>query len=318
MAALSVALGHCFVQVTGLALWGTSLRDFPSMTAADIGMRVTSALFPSDAAVMVFFVLSGHVLWGSFQRKQPRFLTGLPAYAAARFYRLYPLAIVSAIPIGLLSAAPAWQLAMNMLLLSDSLNGVLWSLQVEVVASFALFAVWGLTRGAAWKLAVALIVAFGATPFFRGFGPVVFFPAFILGAGISLIPPRLWRHGALVVVGLLLLVLTNVVLGHGGVTRCFEMAGATLVVGSVASGQLPFLRWRLPLFLGAISYPFYLTHEFGLAVSGPWLAAWAHLPAAGMILALAASSIALTIPLAWALHVCVENPTLRARPRLRP
>lgn len=318
IAALSVALGHCIVQVTGLALWATSLRDFPSMAAADVGMRVASALFPSDAAVMVFFVLSGHVLWGSFQRKQSRFFTGLPGYVAARLYRLYPLVIVSAIPIGLLSAAPAWELARNMLLLSDSLNGVLWSLQVEVVASFALFAVWGLTRGTGWKLGVALVLAFGATPLFRGFGPVVFFPAFILGAGISLVPARVWRHGSLVLAGVVILLFTNVILGHGGITRCFEMAGATVLVGAVGSGQLPFLKWRLPLFLGAISYPFYLTHEVGLALTKPWLAALPPLPSAAMILVLAVSSIALTIPLAWALHVCVENPTLRARPRLNP
>src|ERR1700733_6390234 len=74
IAALSVALGHCVTQVTGLALWNTSLRDFPAMPAMSIVMRVLSALFPSDAAVMVFFVLSGHVLWGSFQRRQYRFL----------------------------------------------------------------------------------------------------------------------------------------------------------------------------------------------------------------------------------------------------
>ena len=101
IAALSVALGHCVVQVTGLALWGTSLRDFPTMPAGDIGMRILSALFPSDAAVMVFFVLSGHVLWGSFQRKKLRFFADLPDYACSRIYRLFPLVIVSALPLGL-------------------------------------------------------------------------------------------------------------------------------------------------------------------------------------------------------------------------
>ncbi|MFL5251947.1 MAG: acyltransferase family protein, partial [Rhodopila sp.] len=100
IAALSVALGHCLLQVTGLPLWGTSLRDFPSMQAADIAMRVFSPLLPSDAAVMVFFVLSGHVLWQSFQRRQARFLAGLPDYASARIYRLMPLVIVTGLPIG--------------------------------------------------------------------------------------------------------------------------------------------------------------------------------------------------------------------------
>jgi peptidoglycan/LPS O-acetylase OafA/YrhL len=317
VAALSVALGHSVVQVTGLALWGTSLRDFPAMPAMDIVMRVLSALFPSDAAVMVFFVLSGHVLWESFRRKNFRFLADLPEYACARVYRLFPLSIVSALPLGLLTSAPAPELVRNMLLMSHSLNGVLWSLQVEVVASFALFALWGVTRGAGWKLLLALVLAFAATPLFRGIGSVVFFPAFILGASISSVPARFWRNRWVLGGGIAVLVFTNVVLGHGGITRCFEMAGATVLVGAVASGDLAFLRKPVPLFLGPISYPFYLTHVIGLAGAEPLLAALAPGSPFVMIAARAACSIALTIPLAWALHVFVEDPVLRVRPRLR-
>ena len=317
IAALSVALGHCIVQVTGLALWGTSLRDFGSMPTADIGMRVLSALFPSDAAVMVFFVLSGHVLWKSFERKRLRFFTGLPDYACARIYRLFPLAIVSALPLGLLITAPAAELVSNMLLLSNSLNGVLWSLQVELVASLALFALWGLTSGAGWKLLFGLLISVAATPFFRGYGAVVFFPAFILGASISMIPPRLWSRNSIVVTAIAVLIFANVILGHGGITRCFEMAGATILVGAVSNGRLPFLRGRLPLFLGAISYPFYLTHVIGLRGAEPFLAALPPMSAVPMIAARAITSITLTIPLAYLLHVFVENPVLRARPRLR-
>jgi peptidoglycan/LPS O-acetylase OafA/YrhL len=317
LAALSVALGHCVVLVTGLTLWGTSLRDFPSMPTADIMMRLLSALFPSDAAVMVFFVLSGHVLWQSFRRKNYRFFADLPDYASARIYRLFPLTIVALMPLGLLIAAPARDLVKNMLLLSDNLNTVLWSLQVEVVASFALFAVWGVTRGVGWKLLAALALAVLATPFFRGIGPIVFFPAFILGASVSSIPGRFWRNRWLVAAGVAVLILTNIVAGHGGITRCFEMAGATVLVGAVANGSLRFLRSPVPVFLGAISYPFYLTHVIGLAGAALFLQS----PSSGspllMILAQAVSSIALTIPLAWLLHVLVEDPVLRGRPRFR-
>jgi peptidoglycan/LPS O-acetylase OafA/YrhL len=316
IAALSVALGHCVVQVTGLALWGTSLRDFPSMPSSDIAMRLLSALFPSDAAVMVFFVLSGHVLWGSFQRRNLRFFAGLPDYACARIYRLFPLVIVSALPLGLLVDAPAAELVRNMLLLSSSLNNVLWSLQVEVVASFALLALWGLTKGAGWKLLVALLLAFAAAPLFRGVGAVVFFPAFILGASITSVPARFWRQRWVLASGVAVLVFTNVVTGHGGITRCFEMAGATVLVGAVASGNLRFLRSRVALFLGAISYPFYLNHVIGLALTDPFLDGLATGSPLVMIAARAVSSIALTIPLAWLLHVFVENPVLRARPQI--
>ncbi|WP_428488533.1 acyltransferase family protein [Rhodopila sp.] len=317
LAALSVALGHCVEQVTGLALWGRSLRDFPSMPAADIVMRLFSTLFPSDAAVMVFFVLSGHVLWASFQRKNLRFFADLPDYACARIYRLFPLTIVAALPLGLLANAPAAELVRNMLLLSTSLNNVLWSLQVEVVASFALFALWGLTRGAGRKLLLALVLAFGVTPLFRGVGPVVFFPAFILGASISSLPARFWRNRWVLGGGIVVLLFSNILTGHGGITRCFEMIGATVLVGAVANGALGFLRWRVPLFLGAISYPFYLTHVIGLILAQPFLDKLPFGSAYAMIAARAMTSIPLTIPLAWALHVLVEDPVLRARPRLR-
>ena len=133
-------------------------------------MRMFSTLLPSDAAVMVFFVLSGHVLWRSFQRRQMRFLAGLPDYVSARIYRLMPLVIVTGLPIGLLSTASASELVRNMLLLSTSLNNVEWSLQVEMVASLTLFALWGLTRGASWMLLLALVLTFGITPLFRGQG----------------------------------------------------------------------------------------------------------------------------------------------------
>jgi peptidoglycan/LPS O-acetylase OafA/YrhL len=316
VAALSVALGHCVLQVTGLTLWATSVRDFPAMAWPDIGMRVLSSLLPSNAAVMVFFVLSGHVLYQSFQRKELRLVADLPDYAAARIYRLFPLVIVSALPLGLMIDAPAAELVRNMLLLSHSLNGVLWSLQVEVIASFALFAVWGLAGESIARRLLALVISFALVPFFRGQIAVLFFPAFILGASISSVPQRLWHSKWLLGAGTIVLVFSNLLLGHSGINRGFEMAGATALVGCVASGRLRFLQTRSAQFLGAISYPFYLTHPVGLAVAEPIVAALPPMPRLGLIAAYAVLSIALTIPLAWLLHVFIEDPVLRARPRL--
>jgi peptidoglycan/LPS O-acetylase OafA/YrhL len=315
IAALSVALGHCVLQVTGLALWGTSLRDFPSMPVSDILNRVASALFPSDAAVLVFFVLSGHVLWESFRRKNSRFVAGLPDYVCARAYRLFPLTIAAAIPLGYFVSAPAADLVRNMLLLSRNLNGVLWSLQVEVIASLALFALWGLTRGKGWKLAAALVLSLGLGRLFRGNMYVAFFPAFIMGAAISSIPAAWLRNRWVVAAGLALLVLSNIVFGHNG-ARVYEMAGAVVIVGAAGAGRFAFLRSRAVLFLGTISYPFYLTHPIGLNGAAwvlpmlPLASTWPNIAARAVV------SIGLTIPLALALHVLVEVPVLRGRPRL--
>lgn len=316
VAALSVALGHCYVQVTGLALWASHLRDFHAMPASQVLARVLSAFFPSDAAVTVFFVMSGHVLWESFRRKDMRFFRDLPEYASSRIYRLIPLTIASAIPLGLLSSVPASELAQNMLLFSHSMNGVLWSLQAEMVASAMLFALWGLTRGRAWKMLAALALSIAALPFCRGNPNVMFLPAFILGAGISLVPAPLWRNAWLLAAGILVLVFTNVILGHGGVDRCVEMGAAAVVVGGVSQGRLAFLRWRLPLFLGAISYPFYLTHVLGLIAAQPILDTLEFASPYPMIAARAALSIPPVILIAWLLHVLVEVPVQRARPRI--
>jgi peptidoglycan/LPS O-acetylase OafA/YrhL len=317
VAALAVALGHSLLQIGGLKLWGSSLHDFHSMGRTDIILRLLSAVAPSDAAVTVFFVLSGHVLWSSFQRKGFRFFNDLPDYACARVYRLLPVAIVTALPLGFLTTAAARELVMNMLLLRSSLNGVLWSLQVEMVASLGLFALWGLTTGVRWKLLLGLVLACGVTIMFRGNPYAVFFPAFVLGALISSMPRRLLRNRWVLVAGVAVLVLTNVVIGHTGPTRCFEMAGATLVVGAVVNGQLQFLRSSVPLFLGTISYPFYLTHWLGLAGAGPVVALLGLGSPFSRLILLAVLSIGLTIPMAWLLHVGVENPALRGRPRIR-
>ena len=287
------------------------------MPGTDIALRLVSLLFPAESAVMVFFVLSGHVLWTSFRRKKLRFFADLPDYVSARVYRLFPLAIMSALPLGLLTEASAKELVMNMLLLHRSLNGVLWSLQVEVVASFALFALWGMTGGTSWKLLLALVMAIVAVPFFRGNPYVVFWPAFILGASISSIPPRVWVRGYIISIGGAGLVVTNLLFGFGGVSRCFEILGATILVGAIAASRFPFLRSRVSLFLGAISYPFYLTHPIGLVLAAPLMQSLSLASPFARVFALALSSMVLAIPFAWLLHVFVEDPVLRARPRIR-
>ena len=93
---------------------------------------------------------------------------------------------------------------------------------------------------------------------------------------------------------------------------------ATVLVGAVAAGRFGFLRSRVSHFLGAISYPFYLTHPIGLFLAGPFVQSLPLSSPFARVFVLAVSSIALAIPLAWVLHVFVcEDPVLRARPRIR-
>ena len=314
-AALGVALGHSILAITGLDLWGSSLRDFPSMTAAEIFYRMLSLAAPSDAAVMLFFVLSGHVLWQSFSRKNlvPR---AIPDYLVSRIIRLFPLIVVTSLLIGLLKHAGAGAILRAALLWNVSLNGVLWSLQVEVIGSAVIVLVWLFARESRAKLLVSLAASLLVLPLVRG-TPLVFMPAFMLGALVGGLPSRLWRSRLLFGAGLALLLGTNIVIGHGGATRLPEMTGATLVVGCMGAFPIRALQTRFSKFLGEISYPFYLSHPAGMIFASTAVAGLSGVPVLGRIILSAAISIGIAIPLAWLLHLTVEMPAQRQGRRLK-
>jgi len=312
-AALGVALGHSVLAITGLDLWGESLRDFPHMSGAAIFYRMLSLVAPSDAAVMLFFVLSGHVLWQSFARKNLA-ATAVPDYLVSRVVRLFPLIVVTTVLIGLLKHAGVGAILRTAVLWNVSLNGVLWSLQVEVIGSVVIVLVWLFARKSGGRLLVALAASLLILPLVRG-TPLVFMPAFLLGAVIGLVPERVWRGRWLFGVGLALLIGTNIVIGHGGATRLPEMTGATLVVGCMGASPIRALRTRLSRFLGEISYPFYLVHPIGMIFGFHAVAGLAGVSVLGRIFVFAAVSIGIAIPLAWVLHVAVEGPAMRQRRR---
>jgi peptidoglycan/LPS O-acetylase OafA/YrhL len=316
LAALAVALGHCVLAVTGQGAWALRLADFPGADPAAILARLAYVAFPSDAAVLLFFALSGHVLWAACARHPGGLLGGLPDWTLARLYRLLPVAMASALPLGLLAGAEAGRLVGNMLLLRTDLNGPAWSLQVEMVASLGLFLVHRLAGGRGRGLALAFALSVLLLPLLRGPLPMaVYFPVFLGGALIADLPARLWR-GAVPWLGLAGLLLGSLGLGRGGLGRVVESLGAVLVVGAVAHRRPAWLLHPVLLFLGRISYPFYLSHSLGLTLAAPLAIGFTALGAAGQVLAFALLSLAVAIPVAWLLHVAVEAPLMRARPRL--
>ena len=58
-----------------------------------------------------------------------------PDYLVARLFRLLPLVIASSLLYLLVTSPSPRELLANMVLLSTSMNGVLWSLQVEMIGS---------------------------------------------------------------------------------------------------------------------------------------------------------------------------------------
>ena len=314
LAALSVALGHCMLIVAGMEVWSKTAFDFPAMPAQEIAGRLMHLLFPGNGAVMVFFVLSGYVLWGSFARKQST-IADAPDYIVARLFRLLPLVIASSLLYLLVTAPSPRELLANMVLLSTSMNGVLWSLQVEMIGSMVIFIAWLLSRNDPLKLFIALCIAAAAVPFFRGNPFVVYLPAFLLGALIHYVPPRMWQSRALLIAALAVLLLPSVVFSYHGVTRLLEILAAAAIIGCVGVQRPPALETAPVKFLGAVSYPFYLVHPLGMAgalnVVGP-------LPGMNFLFQFgvyALVSLLISLPLAWLLHVTVEMPALRWRPR---
>ena len=315
LAALSVALGHCMLIVAGMDVWSKTAFDFPAMPAQEIAGRLMHLLFPGNGAVMVFFVLSGYVLWGSFARKRPT-TADVPDYIVARLFRLLPLVVATTLLYWLVTSPSPGELIANMLLLSTGMNKVLWSLQVEMIGSMVIFIAWLAARNDPIKLFIALCVVAAAVPFFRGNQFVVYLPAFLLGALIHHVPARIWQSRALLVAALLVLLLPSIVFSYRGVTRLLEILAAAAIVGCVAAQRPPLLENAPIKFLGAVSYPFYLTHPLGMAGALNFIG---PLPGMNFLFQFgvyALVSLLISLPVAWLLHVTVEMPALRWRPRL--
>jgi peptidoglycan/LPS O-acetylase OafA/YrhL len=322
LAALSVALGHCDLSVSGLAAWSLKIGDLHGLPPVLSVGRLAYLIFPSDAAVTLFFVLSGHVLWESFFAKYPLSLRAFPEYLSSRFFRLWPTAIACGIPLGLIAAI--WgppieigELASTMTLLSIKTNGVLWSLQIEVVCSLLLFFVWLAVRRNTLLHILAFLLSLAA---FRQFGYsnnyILFFASFMMGAFIAKLPDTVRRNTLLILIGIPLLVGSSIILGHDWRSRYAETLGAFLIVANIGKTQPAFMSRGPVHFLGRISYPFYLSHIIGLKAAAPLVARFSggHHWAAFLIYVVV--SLAVTIPLAWVIHIAVEAPAMRWRPRI--
>jgi len=314
LAALSVALGHCYLVAFGLDIWRATVRDLFTLLPEDIGYRLLSLAFPADPAVMVFFVLSGNVLWQSFVRKRLNRGSFLD-YVLSRLWRLMPPIAAATVLMDYFTQVSGTELVANTLLLHTNVLGVTWSLQVEMVGSLAIFAMWLWGRDSLPKMMAAVAVAIASVLFLRG-TVLVYLPAFALGGLISSIPASVWRSRALFWCGLALLLTANLFFSHSGITRCFEIAGATAVVGCMGTRPLRMLQSPLVQLLGTISYPLYLCHPIAVAAIGgvvETLTGSHRLTAFALI---SFASLVLAVPLAWLLHVGIEVPAMRGRQKL--
>lgn len=299
-------------------------------------------------AVNLFFVLSGFVLAGSLARGPAAAGAAARRFLAARVCRLYPAVwaavaayalLFSLVPAGLAlnpGEITPLRVGLNMLLLDRSLNGVMWSLQLEMLAVplILLGALLSRSWGAAPLVALtAVLIALSFTGrWTQGFGNVGLDPLFCFTLGMLLrhgrdvferVPPgQLALLGAL---GLMLFFLPRALLGRStGDFRwinLLEAAGAAVLIATVAyrvhAPPLRLLDRPWMRFYGRISYSFYLLHPLTLTVIWAMPATMeaalrAGVPAPLLILALALASVLAVTPLAWLCWRYVELPGVAA------
>ena len=345
VAALIVAAFHSW-QSIWIDAAGRKRSFFPSDGAAgwveQFGAGLLRVFGNGHGAVILFFVISGFVLSGSLARSPQGFCAAASRFLPARLFRIYPaifatigiFAILFWVTGAMFGPADAYRpfgLLRNALLLETSIDGVMWSLQIELIAIPLILLVffgsarWGLILPTALFLGLAALSFSGAWN--RAIGSVGMFGtihAFIPGMIAFQIGRRLVERcpvrlaPALFMVLLVSFVIIRPVLGWtSNWAPLIEAAVGTAIVAFLAFGRIgaPGRTFDLGVvrFFGRVSYSFYLLHPLTLIVM--WnmpetLGAIIRfgVPVSIMALALFILSTAAVTPLAWGMFQWVERP----------
>ncbi|CAE6872094.1 hypothetical protein R69749_06297 [Paraburkholderia domus] len=277
------------------------------MAAWQIVVRITSSVFNADAAVILFFVLSGHVLGRSLEGKRPSI-----DYFVRRVFRLMPAGIVAAVPFVWYFRPDVVTALETAILVSHSANGVIWSLQVEWVGSALIF-VLAYIGGRPLALAAAL--------FFAWYGVhtanwmLILLPAFCLGFLVPTLPMIFARSRVLAALALAVYLFTDLIYGRGQLLRPLDMLAAFVLVAHI-NARPGWLLQTVPVrFMGDVSYPFYLIHTFVMMLTTVSFGA-AGVAVVASIGLTAAISVPLALVFAYGIHRCVEMPAVEFGNRL--
>lgn len=300
------------------------------------------------ARVVAFFVLSGYVV--TLGLKKVRLdRNNVIAFYAKRAFRLYP-AMFLANTLGLIYVAslhyqipvndtsqwlqeryredrygPLW-IALSFAGLASFLVPPLWTLTIELFLSALMPIIAWLTRLKPMHYALAtlatMIVAVTVghkTPYYVG----IYLPAFMLGAGISVIPESIGRRirslGAwrwfILLGSMLTCFCARWALGtdyHDKWEAQLEAVAAFSMFTVLVKSDLrvKFLLWKPTIFLGNISFSIYLLHFTVLAVVAKIfeLTDVREVEVLWRGMLLAGVTVVLTIPLAWVSYRVAELP----------
>jgi len=245
-----------------------------------------------EAAVVLFFVLSGAVLFDSLRSRDGFSLSSATGFVMRRFFRLYPAfavalvcAFAASIAVGgdVLEPLPIWE---NFALIDFSVLGTSWTLQIEFLAiPFLLAAYWAYRRWGAAGIVLVYFCFFGVLSISALHDHLILFarflPCFVWG---MLIPTDLGRKiltrcpGRLASVSAVAMLSVRSVLGLHWWSAMAEEFFAAILIGTIyyrrSERMAVWLEAPLAQYFGRVSYSLYLFHVVFLTLADRWTRDW--------------------------------------------
>jgi peptidoglycan/LPS O-acetylase OafA/YrhL len=256
--------------------------------------RALLILFNGNAAIAIFFVLSGFVLGLSLDKARDGFLSNSIKFIIRRIFRIYPAHVVALFLIAIYliflhdfsnyqsisswfnnhykEPLSIWTVVKNVLFVSASMNPISWTMKVEVLASLLIPVLHFYGRNGKrildlMMIFVLLVVSWQLQDLLVFKYLFMFYLGLMLPAWGTLIFARLnastTTASIQLALGLLLLLSARSFVGDP-VEAYLEGFGATIVMASILYGpELSIYRIldsSIARFYGKISYSYYLYH----------------------------------------------------------
>jgi peptidoglycan/LPS O-acetylase OafA/YrhL len=339
VAAASVIFYHAFLHNSPHLLNEVLVQPIQSLTTTrDILSKIAISIANGDAAVYVFFVLSGLVLFLSLKRRpDSRPVMQIAEFTIARLFRLYPAVVVCMVFFFLIpfvfrmagiTGLPVFSvnsLLENASLYSISMHGPSQTVQIElfaipfILAGFFIVRTFGLS-GAILCFIYGVYATDGGWPVLNLPNMQNYLVSF--AAGILVADPKIGvcfgrAPSFLLWIAIALLLSAKHVLGHTIPAMIILVLAAAVLVGGLYHGRLgPLHRLLLSrpiLFLGRVSYSLYLLNVivlYGLwTFTDKWNLVKGHEIETGLCVGVI--TLAISIPLSRAMEMWVEQPGIQ-------